>query len=299
MTTQTTQTKKAKATPTAEKVFAEYADALKAVATAEKVYTEKPTKTNGKALATAKRRLAKIENAIDEIGIITADNVTAYGERIAVRALKTCITSGKGYTAESAKKARENGKNINASGNFNFIYGLYTGLIADITARKNDTARPLSDGYDIAQTATAFLCDYIGKNINDPADTDEKNKDGTPASILRACFRAVNRYIMGERQREYKRVYVDEIDEKTGETLYYEIPEFYDIPTATDYKRVADLIGQLDLPQRQKQVLRYRLRGLSVNATAQKMGITKQAVQNLMRKLQAKAKAIGLAPVNA
>ena len=188
MTTQTTQTKKAKATPTAEKVFAEYADALKAVATAEKVYTEKPTKTNGKALATAKRRLAKIENAIDEIGIITADNVTAYGERIAVRALKTCITSGKGYTAESAKKARENGKNINASGNFNFIYGLYTGLIADITARKNDTARPLSDGYDIAQTATAFLCDYIGKNINDPADTDEKNKDGTPASILRALL---------------------------------------------------------------------------------------------------------------
>ena len=104
---------------------------------------------------------------------------------------------------------------------------------------------------------------------------------------------------MGERQREYKRIYVDEIDEKTGATLYYEIPEFYDIPTATDYKRVADLIGQLDLPQRQKQILRYRLRGLSVNATAQKMGITKQAVQNLMRKLQAKAKAIGLAPVNA
>ena len=87
MTTQTTQTKKAKATPTAEKVFAEYADALKAVATAEKVYTEKPTKTNGKALATAKRRLAKIENAIDEIGIITAENVQTIGERIAVRAL--------------------------------------------------------------------------------------------------------------------------------------------------------------------------------------------------------------------
>ena len=281
MKTQTTQTKKAKATPTAEKV-----------------YTEKPTKTNGKALATAKRRLAKIENAIDEIGIITADNVTAYGERIAVRALKTCITSGKGYTAESAKKARENGKNINASGNFNFIYGLYTGLIADITARKNDTARPLSDGYDIAQTATAFLCDYIGKNINDPADTDEKNKDGTPASILRACFRAVNRYIMGERQREYKRAYVDEQDEN-GNTLFYEIPDLWDTPTATDFKRVKQVIDALNLTAKQAQTLGYRLRGLSVNATAQKMGITRQAVQNLMRKLQAKAKAIGLVPVNA
>ena len=287
MTTQTTQTKKAKATPTAEKVFAEYADALKAVATAEKVYTEKPTKTNGKALATAKRRLAKIENAIDEIGIITADNVTAYGERIAIRALKTCITSGKGYTAESAKKARENGKNINASGNFNFIYGLYTGLIADITARKNDTARPLSDGYDIAQTATAFLCDYIGKNINDPADTDEKNKDGTPASILRACFRAVNRYIMGERQREYKRAYVDEQDEN-GNTLFYEIPDLWDTPTATDFKRVKQVIDALNLTAKQAQILGYRLRGLSVHQIAEKLKIHRKTLQEHIKAIQAK-----------
>ena len=276
MTTTNTKTKKAKATPTAEKVFAEYADALKAVATAENVYTEKPTKTNGKALATAKRRLTKIENVIDKISVITAENVQTMGECIAVRALKTCYQKG-GQP---------------------FIYTLYCGLIADITENKK-TGAPLSDGYDIAQTASAFLCDYIGKGLHDKTTDGQTDKDGQPVSILRACFRAVNRYIMGERQREYKHIYVDEIDEKTGATLYYEIPEYYDMPTATDYKRVADLIGQLDLPQRQKQVLRYRLRGLSVNATAQKMGITKQAVQNLMRKLQAKAKAIGFAPVNA
>lgn len=262
-------------THTTEEVFAEYADALKAVATAEKVYTEKPTKTNGKALATAKRRLAKIENAIDEIGVITAENVQTIGERIAIRALKTCYQKG-GQP---------------------FIYSLYCGIVADITENKK-TGAPLSDGYDIAQTASAFLCDYIGKTLQDTTTDGQTDKDGQPVSILRACFRAVNRYIMGERQHDFKRVYVDDIDEN-GATLYYEIPEFYDIPTATDYKRVADLIGQLDLPQRQKQVLRYRLRGLSVNATAQKMGVTKQAAQNLLRKVQAKAKAIGLAPVNA
>lgn len=275
MTTQTTQTKKAKATPTAEKVFAEYADALKTVATAEKVYTEKPTKTNGKALATAKRRLAKIENAIDEIGIITAENVQTIGERIAIRALKTCYQKG-GQP---------------------FIYSLYCGIVADITENKK-AGLPLSDGYDIAQTASAFLCEYIGKTLQDTTTDGQTDKDGQPVTILRACFRAVNRYIMGERQHDYKRVYVDDVDEN-GATLYYEIPAEWDTPTATDYKRVADLIGQLDLPQRQKQVLRYRLRGLSVNATAQKMGVTKQAVQNLLRKVQAKAKAIGLAPVNA
>ena len=275
MTTQTTQTKKAKATPTAEKVFAEYADALKAVATAEKVYTEKPTKTNGKALATAKRRLAKIENAIDEIGIITAENVQTIGERIAIRALKTC----------------------HQKGGQPFIYSLYCGLVADITENKK-TGAPLSDGYDIAQTASAYLCEYIGKGLHDKTADGQTDKDGNPVDVLRGCFRAVNRYIIGERQREYKRVYVDEIDEN-GATLYYEIPAEWDTPTATDYKHITAVIKALNLTSRQAQILRYRLRGLSVNATAQKMGVTRQAVQNLLRKVQAKAKAIGLAPVNA
>lgn len=213
---------------------------------------------------------------VNNAEIITADNVQTIGEQIAIRALKTCYQKG-GQP---------------------FIYSLYCGIVADITENKK-TGAPLSDGYDIAQTACLFLCAYMGKTLQDKTADGQTDKDGNPVTILRACFRAVNHYIMGERQREYKRIYVDEIDEKTGATLYYEIPEFYDIPTATDYKRVADLIEQLDLPQRQKQVLRYRLRGLSVNATAQKMGVTKQAAQNLLRKVQAKAKAIGLAPVNA
>ena len=212
---------------------------------------------------------------VNNAEIITADNVQTMGERIAIRALKTCYQKG-GQP---------------------FIYSLYCGIVADITENKK-TGAPLSDGYDIAQTACAFLCDYIGKTLQDTTTDGQTDKDGQPVSILRACFRAVNHYIMGERHHDFKRVYVDDIDEN-GATLYYEIPEFYDIPTATDYKRVADLIGQLDLPQRQKQVLRYRLRGLSVNATAQKMGVTRQAAQNLLRKVQAKAKVIGLAPVNA
>ena len=265
MKTQTTQTKKAKATPTAEKVFAEYADALKAVATAEKVYTEKPTKTNGKALATAKRRLAKIENAIDEIGVITAENVQTIGERIAIRALKTCYQKG-GQP---------------------FIYSLYCGIVADITENKK-TGAPLSDGYDIAQTACAYLCEYIGKGLHDKTADGQTDKDGNPVDVLRGCFRAVNRYIMGERQREYKRIYVDEIDEKTGATLYYEIPEFYDIPTATDYKHITAVIKALNLTSRQAQILRYRLSGKSIHQIADILKIHRKTLQEHMQALQRK-----------
>lgn len=237
--------------------------------------------------------------------IITAENVQTMGERIAIKALKTCLASAKGKTPEQAERERDNGKNPNASGNFNFLYSLYTGLIGDITERKK-TGAPLSDGYDIAQTACAFLCEYIGKTLHDTTTDGQTDKDGNPVTVLRGCFRAVNRYIMSERTREYKRAYIDDTDEN-GKAVIYEIPDFWDIPTATDYKRIHEIIAKLDLPQRQAQVLRYRLQGIatgadserkrdSVRTIAQKMGISFQAVHNLLNKIRAKCVAIGFTP---
>lgn len=207
---------------------------------------------------------------VNNAEIITADNVQTMGERIAVRALKTCYQKG-GQP---------------------FIYALYCGLVADITENKK-TGAPLSDGYDIAQTACAFLCAYMGKTLQDATTDGQTDKDGNPVTILRACFRAVNRYIMGERQREYKRLYVDEIDEK-GNALYYEIPEFWDIPTATDYKRVNELLTVLKLSQNEKRFLSYRLRGYSLDVIAQKMGIARGNVNTYRQRIKAKADKIGL-----
>lgn len=196
--------------------------------------------------------------------IITADNVQTMGERIAVRALKTCYQKG-GQP---------------------FIYTLYRGLIADITENKK-TGAPLSDGYDIAQTASAFLCDYIGKTLQDTTTDGQTDKDGQPVSILRACFRAVNRYIMGERQHDFKRVYVDDIDEN-GATLCYEIPAEWDTPTATDYKHITAVIKALNLTSRQAQILRYRLSGKSIHQIADILKIHRKTLQEHMQALQRK-----------
>ena len=196
--------------------------------------------------------------------IITADNVQTMGERIAVRALKTCYQKG-GQP---------------------FIYSLYCGIVADITENKK-TGAPLSDGYDIAQTACAYLCEYIGKTLQDKTTDGQTDKDGQPVTILRACFRAVNRYIMGERQREYKRAYVDEIDEN-GNALFYEIPDEWDIPTATDYKHITAVIKALNLTSRQAQILRYRLSGKSIHQIADILKIHRKTLQEHMQALQRK-----------
>lgn len=230
---------------------------------------------------------------------ITADNVQTMGERIAVRALKTCYQKG-GQP---------------------FIHALYCGLIRDITEIKKGIPQRIkadskgnyteiacavgsfSDGYDVAQIACAYLCECAeirqdnpngnGKTLQDLTTDGQTDKDGNPVTILRACFRAVNRYIMGERQREYKRAYVDEIDEK-GNALYYEIPDEWDIPTATDYKRVNELITALKLSQNEKRFLSYRLRGYSLDAIAQKMGIARGNVNTCRQRIKAKADKIGL-----
>lgn len=227
----------------------------------------KTTNTNRKQATTKASKQTKpapIADTASPAEIITADNVQTMGERIAVRALKTCYQKG-GQP---------------------FIYALYCGLIADITENKK-TGAPLSDGYDIAQTASAYLCEYIGKTLQDKTTDGQTDKDGQPVTILRACFRAVNRYIMGERQRNYKRVYVDEIDEN-GATLYYEIPAEWDTPTATDYKHITAVIKALNLTSRQAQILRYRLSGKSIHQIADILKIHRKTLQEHMQALQRK-----------
>lgn len=223
----------------------------------------------------AQPALAVIVDTASPAEIITADNVQTMGERIAVRALKTCYQKG-GQP---------------------FIYALYCGLVADITENKK-TGAPLSDGYDIAQTASAFLCEYIGKTLQDTTTDGQTDKGGQPVTILRACFRAVNRYIMGERQHDYKRVYVDDVDEN-GATLYYEIPAEWDTPTATDYKGVTDTIKALNLTSRQAQILRYRLSGKSIHQIADILKIHRKTLQQHMQALQRKYTAYKAQTANA
>lgn len=245
--------------------------------------------------------------------IITADNVITIGERIAIKALKTNLSAG--GKPETAEKNRDNGKPI-ASGNFNFLYSLYAGLCADVHNRQAGNVETFSDGYDIVQTAAAFLCECAeitqdnpngnGKTLQDKTTDGQTDKDGNHITILRACFRAVNRYIMNERRREYKRAYIDIID-ANGATTYAEIPLEWDIPTATDFKRVNEIIAGMNLTDKQAQILRYRLRGIavdtdgatrrkgdatpapdSVHTIARALGVSRQAVMKHMQAIQRK-----------
>lgn len=201
---------------------------------------------------------------------ITAENVQSLGKRFAIKALKT-------YYQKSGMP---------------FVYSLYCGLIADITENKK-TGAPLSDGYDVAQTACAVLCAYIGKRLDDTSADGQTDKNGNPITIKTAVFRAVSKYVNGERQREYKRAYIDDLDEN-GNALIYEIPAFWDMPTATDYKTVTAKIAEMGLSMNEKKFLTYRLRGYSLEKIAPIMGVKRDTLNAYRKRLKDKAQKIGL-----
>ncbi len=99
--------------------------------------------------------------------VITDLNVKRIGEAIALKTLKTAMA----YSDKDLSR-------------------LFKGFVRDMQ-RQSYSETLFSDGYDIAQEAILFLCNYRGKKLGDTVFT----KTGKEISIEVACFRHTDRYI--------------------------------------------------------------------------------------------------------
>ena len=104
---------------------------------------------------------------LDNNRVITENNVQRMGEVIALCAIKTVIVRGS-----------------------KDLHNLYKGLLRDVNRSENDMSR-YSDGYDIAQEAMLFLCQHMGKKLDDIYYT----KTGRKITIKQACFSVADRYL--------------------------------------------------------------------------------------------------------
>ena len=107
------------------------------------------------------------KGVLDNDRVISAENVQRMGEIIALCAIKTVIVRG--------------GKDL---------HNLYKGMLRDINRSDDDMDR-YSDGYDIAQEAMLFLCQHMGKRLDDVYVT----KTGKKITIKQACFSVADRYL--------------------------------------------------------------------------------------------------------
>ena len=215
--------------------------------------------------------------------VITFDNVQALGEHTASKALKT----------------------IHRKSQDKYIYILIKDLQTDLHKAKRDIEYTYSNAFDIVQLATCFYLQYVGQPLNATANNGELDKDGNPIDILRACYRTVNRYIMAHKNKVYKTLYLQDIDEngKLGE--YIAIPHLWDIGTKAngeqthtiqDLNDIKNLFDNLNLSVTENKVLSARLRGFGYDIIAKKLGISKGTVQTYIKRIQAKAIAINLTP---
>ena len=116
---------------------------------------------------------------------ISKDNVKLMGEMIALQALRTV----KKYDMKIADK-------------------LYIGLIKDLH-HMGEIDYIVSDGYDCAQTAMCFLYQFLGRTFHEIYGKDRKGKEIT---IKLACYREVDRFIDGLRNRPDSHKQVEYID---------------------------------------------------------------------------------------
>lgn len=70
------------------------------------------------------------------------------------------------------------------------MHNLYKGLLRDINRADDDMSR-YSDGYEIAQEAMLFLCQHMGKRLDNAYHT----KTGRKITIKQVCFSVADRYL--------------------------------------------------------------------------------------------------------
>ena len=187
---------------------------------------------------------------------ISFENVQKMGELITLKTLK----------AQSAY----------AQGAFNW---LYVGLIKDLN-RANNIRYVFSDAYDLVQNAICFLCEFIGKKLDDVYTV----KNGKIITIRKATYLLVSRHI----QRIYKR-YMRSCDIESYSTkLSVEIDAYQE----KDYTVVDEKIERLNLKPRDRVVIDCYMGGMTCNEIAEFLDIDRTTVWYRRRRAQVKYKSL-------
>jgi hypothetical protein len=184
--------------------------------------------------------------------IITAENVQYLGENMALCTLKHKLI----YRGINFEK-------------------LYYDLVRDIHC-KNNIDRHISDGYDFAQTAICFLCEYIGLPLG-TVITDRLNHRVT---IRYACYSLLcnmmyRKYMTTRNEFGIKRTDKSKVTEP-----------FNDYNKETEYEKVDHIIGAMSLNSRQRTILDFYMEGFGVSEISRRMNLATSTVWRNRMELQ-------------
>lgn len=176
---------------------------------------------------------------------ISNENVKLMGEMIALQALRTV----KKFDTKVADR-------------------LYIGLIKDLH-HMGETDYTVSDGYDVAQTAICFLCQFAGRRATEICGKDRKGKDIT---IKLACYREVDHFIDSLRNRSDRHGAIESIDFADYKALPMDPVDCFE-QEQTDYSKYDELVGALQLSALELAILNSYINGMVQSEVCAELGI--------------------------
>lgn len=191
---------------------------------------------------------------LDNDKVITEENIQRMGEVIALCAIKTVIVRG--------------GKDL---------HNIYKGLLRDINRAGDDMSR-YSDGYEIAQEAMLFLCQHMGKRLDDAYHT----KTGRKITIKQACFSVADRYLA----KNYVAPMLNTISLK--EQITTEPETILDEEQKNDYTAFGRLISKMKLTAVEHETLSILMAGFTMLQIGKILNVNRTTIWRRRMSIQRK-----------
>ncbi len=187
---------------------------------------------------------------------ISIDNVQKMGELITLKTLRSYYA----YARQPLER-------------------LYIGLVKDLN-RCNEPTHIFSDAYDLVQEATYFLCQFIGKILNDVyAIQNDKS-----ITIKKAAYTLVSRHIDRIRRTINRSRGINDYTEE----LSVEIDTYQE----KDYANVDNTIARMGLSPCEHEVLDCYMAGMSPTEITEFLAVNRVTVWRRRQRVQVKYKTL-------
>lgn len=162
----------------------------------------------------------------------------------------------------------------------------------DMAAYDEGYIQPLTDAADLIQVAALAIIECAAPCIATAIAADKPYI--LPDTVRKAAYKAVHKAIYAAAVRPALRdIYIEDMAHtddgiEVSDPEYIKVTRYYDIHDWADYMITADMLEQIKplLTRAERAVLNYRMQGLSGDAMAERLGVSKQRISNIRRNIQ-------------
>lgn len=210
---------------------------------------------------------------------------TEHATIIAKTALRTCaIKAGRSEKIDDMRSA--------LAGRDAATMRTYERAYDDAAAYDEGYIQPLTDAADLVQVAALAIIEADAPCIATAIAADEPYI--LPDAVRKTAYKAVHKAIYAAAVRPALRdTYIEDLEHtddgmEISDPEYIKVTRYYDVHDWADYAVTMDMLGQIRplLTRAERAVLSYRMQGLSGDAIAERLGVSKQRISNIRRNIQ-------------